>query len=550
MSGTGYSFDVHHDGLHTYRRITGRDRAVVQAKATAQMAAWNEKWAKIQQKNRVVRSKEEKKAYATVMTQVAVDAMSGIENTLQHALECSAIFDWEQLKDASEFLKPKPSAPTRPPYLTSPANTDLKYRVTLTFRDKLFKSARRAKIKAAEDAFQQDMRVWESARARIDSEHEAALGVHREMMKAWKAEEAAFIAARDARNAEIDAERAAYQAKMADAIRAYCDLVLTASLYPETFPRSWNLDYNSGTKLLLIEYSLPNIDALSRLKEVKYIASRDELVETYFQDAAMEKVYDALIYKITLRTIHEIFEADLVGEIDAIVFNGWVNATDKATGQEINGCIVSVQVAKHEFAAINLAKVDPKACFKKLKGVGSSKLAALVPIRPILQLDTQDERFVPSYGVADQLDDSMNLAAMDWEDFEQLIREVFEKEFSGGGSEVKITRASRDGGVDAVVFDPDPLRGGKIVIQAKRYTNTVGVSAVRDLYGTVMNEGANKGILVTTADYGPDAYEFAKDKPLSLLSGSNLLHLLAKHGQRARIDLREAKMAFQNTAKP
>lgn len=64
-----------------------------------------------------------------------------------------------------------------------------------------------------------------------------------------------------------------------------------------------------------------------------------------------------------------------------------------------------------------------------------------------------------------------------------------------------------------------------------------------------MNEGANKGILVTTADYGPDAYEFAKDKPLALLSGSNLLHLLEKHGHRARIDLREAKQMLQSSAR-
>lgn len=69
----------------------------------------------------------------------------------------------------------------------------------------------------------------------------------------------------------------------------------------------------------------------------------------------------------------------------------------------------------------------------------------------------------------------------------------------------------------------------------------VGVSAVRDLYGTTVNEGATKGILVTTADYGPDAYEFAKGKPLTLLNGSNLLHLLEKHGHRAKIDLKEAK---------
>lgn len=73
------------------------------------------------------------------------------------------------------------------------------------------------------------------------------------------------------------------------------------------------------------------------------------------------------------------------------------------------------------------------------------------------------------------------------------------------------------------------------------------MSDVRDLYGTVMNEGASKGILVTTSDYGPDAYQFAVGKPLTLLSGANLLHLLEKHSHAAKIDLHEARqVATQN----
>ena len=60
---------------------------------------------------------------------------------------------------------------------------------------------------------------------------------------------------------------------------------------------------------------------------------------------------------------------------------------------------------------------------------------------------------------------------MDWDDFEHLVRQLFEREFAASvGAEVKVTRASRDYGVDAIVFDPDPIRGGKYVIQAKRYT--------------------------------------------------------------------------------
>ena len=158
-----------------------------------------------------------------------------------------------------------------------------------------------------------------------------------------------------------------------------------------------------------------------------------------------------------------------------------------------------------------------------------------------MQLNKENSRFVASHNVSSTLDEGTNIAAIGWEEFEHLVREIFEAEFTKDAGEVKVTQSSRDGGVDAIAFDPDPIRGGKIVIQAKRYTNPVDVAAVRDLYGTVMNEGATKGILVTTSSFGPDAYRFAKDKPLTLLDGSNLLHLLAKHGHKARIGLKEAK---------
>jgi restriction system protein len=61
----------------------------------------------------------------------------------------------------------------------------------------------------------------------------------------------------------------------------------------------------------------------------------------------------------------------------------------------------------------------------------------------------------------------------------------------------------------------------------------------------VINEGANRGILVTTSDYGTDAYEFAKDNPITLLNGANLLHLLQKHEQKARIDIDEARRLYE-----
>lgn len=143
-----------------------------------------------------------------------------------------------------------------------------------------------------------------------------------------------------------------------------------------------------------------------------------------------------------------------------------------------------------------------------------------------------DPRFIEEADVISGLDQRPNLMELTPSEFESLITNLFTKM----GLETRQTVPSRDGGVDCVAFDPRPIFGGKVVIQAKRYKNAAGVSAVRDLYGTVQNEGASKGILVTTSGYGQASFEFAEGKPLELLSGANLLHLLSEHaGIEARI---------------
>ena len=279
---------------------------------------------------------------------------------------------------------------------------------------------------------------------------------------------------------------------------------------------------------------------MPNIKKVTYVKSSGEYKESYQSDAFMKKMYDKAVYDIVLLTLKALFAAN-DPNVEVIVLNGKVNTIDKTTGKAISPCILSVNVSRESFKELNLEYIDSMEWFKSSKGISAVTLTKITPVAPIVEISKEDSRFIAGYEVADELDESVNLAAIDWQDFENLIREIFAEEFNSNGGEVKITQASRDGGVDAIAFDPDPIRGGKIIIQAKRYTNVVGVSAVRDLYGTVMNEGATKGILVTTSNYGNDAYEFAKGKPLTLMNGANLLFLLEKHGHKARIDLKEAK---------
>lgn len=324
-------------------------------------------------------------------------------------------------------------------------------------------------------------------------------------------------------------------------IELYFFTTIANSIIEKYFKIDADIQYINETKILIIDFSLPTISVLPKTKDFKYLKTKDQFVEKEYNPKELNTIYNEFIYKVVFRVLNDICNSDTNSLIETISFNGWINSINPKNGKFENKCILTLSAKKQSILDINIEQINPYDAFKGLKGISAVQLSEYTAIAPILNINKEDKRFVQSEAVLKNISNSTNIAAIGWEEFEHLIRELFEKEFEVNGGEVKVTQTSRDGGVDAVAFDPDPIRGGKIVIQSKRYTNVVGVSAVRDLYGTVMNEGATKGILVTTSYYGSDAYEFAKDKPITLIDGSGLLSLLQKHSFNARIDLNEAK---------
>lgn len=319
----------------------------------------------------------------------------------------------------------------------------------------------------------------------------------------------------------------------------YINYLLEDSLYPFLFPKKALSQYDETTHTLIFDYILPNKDNIPN----ENISKSKKWVEVSV--TKQKKLYDEIIFAIVIRSLAEICHYDEKKYIEHICFNGKIRDRSPLNGQLEEKYILSINVSREQIESLNLEFIDPKDCFKYLKGVSASKLYEQIEIRPIVTPAFSDKRIVKSREI--ETFQSTNLAEMDWEEFEHLVRQVFEWEFSDKGGEVNVTQSSRDGGVDAIVYDPDPIRGGKIIIQAKRYTNTVPVSAVRDLYGTIINEGANKGILITTSDYGPDSYKFAQGKPITLLNGGHLLYLMEKHGRHARIDIQEAKAKIKDS---
>jgi restriction system protein len=347
----------------------------------------------------------------------------------------------------------------------------------------------------------------------------------------------AFFASYSEEKQKLESLVSSAQSASSGGLIARAEQTLKLESYPSFVPSDFALRFDEASKILILEHEFPDIGSINW---VKLVSLKSGLTVKPVNQKEAKESANLLYPTLSLRFACELARLDFNDLVEAIVVNGWANYVEKSTGQVKRAYCSSLFSTKKQLLSLNLNAADPLAAFSALKGVAARSLE-LTPIAPILRLNTEDKRFVDAKDILANMEQGENLAAMNWEDFEHLCRELFEKAFAGSGAEVKVTQASRDQGVDAVIFDPDVLRGGKIVVQAKRYTNTVDVSAVRDLYGAIINEGATKGILVTTSHYGPDAYSFAKDKPITLLNGEELLGLLQKYGYSFRINLVEAK---------
>lgn len=121
----------------------------------------------------------------------------------------------------------------------------------------------------------------------------------------------------------------------------------------------------------------------------------------------------------------------------------------------------------------------------------------------------------------------INLSIVHWKEFEELVAALFTLELE---CKVTPTRGSNDHGIDAIAIKKTETGFEEIIFQMKRYKGYVAPQAVRDLLGTMVDNKATAGVLVTTGSFGPSIYEFVQNKRIYLYNGPRLLLLLRKHG--------------------
>jgi restriction system protein len=325
-------------------------------------------------------SKEAKKKLAAKETAAAEDAVRRIQQILAHTLSVDDVVDWGSLIKGLEKPLKKPVAPAMIEICPPPDSSDRKYTPKVGILGLFSAKTRERAVEQAKGLFQRDTSEWKQTKQEIEARNARMNRAY----KGWVAALQAEIDSRQQRIEELQSIEQTYASKHPRAINQYCEIVLANSQYPADFPQQYELDYQPDSNLLVVDYLMPGVDVIPTIKQIRYVAASDVFKESLLSQSAINKLYDDLAFQIALRTTHELYEADTVDALASIIFNGYVQTFDKATGHDTAACILSFQADREKFLTANLERVEAKSCFDNLDGKCKGKPSGLSPVTPVM----------------------------------------------------------------------------------------------------------------------------------------------------------------------
>jgi restriction system protein len=357
-------------------------------------------------------------------TSEAQSALKEMRSILAAGLRAKEPIDW------SAMMKPPFSQPSpkQTPYLPLPIEPTFDPNqwkrgagVVLGLIPYLAKRAEEHARRAFETAHTQ----WREREQAVERTNAKIYGDNLREYDDWKRREAAYEEARAQHNASIERARAAYQALNPDAILDYCDLVLSRSQYPDAFPRQYEIDYKADTKTLSIEYQVPSPDDLPRLESVKFSRSKGDFIEFERTRRDFEQLYGDVVFQIAIRTIHELFQADGVRALNAVIFSATVHTMNPGTGHEEDRCIATVRAERTVFEGLNLRNIESRACFESLGGIAGSRMLGCRAVKSLAKIDKTEQRFAAARDVTGERKSGLD----EWQELTKILDDPQEIRF-------------------------------------------------------------------------------------------------------------------------
>lgn len=186
------------------------------------------------------------------------------------------------------------------------------------------------------------------------------------------------------RNRDVDAVRVKVESGDPDALASYFAAVLSAGDYPDGFPRRATVGLDPKSRILVVDYELPGLDAVPAVQSYRYDVTLDSYEDVPRPAARRKDLYALVVASVSLRSVWELFEADRTRAIDEIGFNGYVHGVDRVTGEAVRPYLVSMRTTRAEFARLEIAKTDPIVTIRSIEAAFSTNPAELAAVRQVV----------------------------------------------------------------------------------------------------------------------------------------------------------------------
>ena len=205
------------------------------------------------------------------------------------------------------------------------------------------------------------------------------------------------------------------------AIIGYLKLIIDHSLEGEPDAVSAEVGYAPDSRHLVVDLELPELSVVPEETGFRYVKTTDRIDRIIRPPAKRKALYGYLLCQVALKCIDTVFRGGPSSAVECLTLNGMLDTTDPATGQQLRVCLLSVRITTDAFHALNLGKVQPEHCLRSLKASVSRAPAELLPVKPLIELDMVDPRFVTTLDVMSGLDHRPNLMELTPTEFEGLI---------------------------------------------------------------------------------------------------------------------------------
>jgi restriction system protein len=323
-----------------------------------------QKTAAVEQKARYLADRTEEVAERN---RSVADRLTELESVLQQTLSVNDRIDFDSLltrEDYQPFRPPKDVAAPAPPPQQRVADLHI---APLNFVARLFKSKRVERQTALQERQQAEYdAAFAADTARYEREELARRQRLSELLSEYERDRETFLLKVAEENEGITKFKAAYLDGDAEAIEAYCGLVLDRSEYPDGFPDEHTVDYKKGSRRLIVRMQVPSASLIPEIAEYRYVKSSDTVSEKRRSATETKRLHVALLAQIALRSVHEQFEADQRDWIDTVRFAGYLKAIDAVRGGAWRPTVIQFVIQKSEFVPIRLGQVNATLCAKDL----------------------------------------------------------------------------------------------------------------------------------------------------------------------------------------